>query len=730
MAGTNAGLPPGPSANFNENSPYGVNVLSKLVSGKGMVRGQPPTEYAGTGRSVRLLGFQQHPVASACIRVVAETASAIPLQVYKKWGGRDILQPTSELQRILDFPARNVSAKALRSGFITDFQIYGNAFWRIVRRTNNPDDTSPPTGLARINPEGLQIVYVDGDMNILAYVVQDHFGRVRSYDAADIVHFKDLDVSAPGVPDIFGYPRAAPALTSMAADTEATRYTRQIVGNDGTPTLAVLLNDEVDEEDAMAMQERWQQINVDRGHRGRAGFFNGVKDIKPIGFTLSNLEFPDLRRVNREDICAVFGVDPRMVGIASATKDGGLSGAQYVEARSRLVQHTIEPILLTVEDYLNLWLAPEFGDVRIRFDRDIMRDLIEDDTATSTRVRGEFKDGLRSFEESRDALRLSPTPPPTDAFSLAAGTQLVPAALMIVTPIDPAEPPTPPATSTPAPARAASDDELLTRAIRAGQRSFSRSVKLTKEQRNLLWHQFDERATKEEAPYERTARRLFNMERDDIARELAPSSRASDDAFVNAALRKIKENYKPGGKYHEQWLDSYRSIIGKTYRTSASSLADALGLDFKLSNPRVQDAIDTRAKRLADFVGDTTSRQVTSAVAAGRRAGMGAAEIGNLISKTVFGGMAESRSHMIARTESVGAMNEGEFDTAAASGVMQQKEWMTQGDDLVRETHAELDGVRINMDEEFDNGCRYPGDQAGDASEVINCRCTLLYYDE
>jgi hypothetical protein len=123
-----------------------------------------------------------------------------------------------------------------------------------------------------------------------------------------------------------------------------------------------------------------------------------------------------------------------MIGIASATSDAGLSGAQYVEARARLVQHTIEPMLAAIEDELNHWLAPEFGDVWISYDHDLLRELVEDDNATSTRVRAEFRDGLRTWEESRRALRLSPVPEPTDTILVTAGATLTPAAVAVIDP--------------------------------------------------------------------------------------------------------------------------------------------------------------------------------------------------------------------------------------------------------------------------------------------------------
>ncbi len=123
-----------------------------------------------------------------------------------------------------------------------------------------------------------------------------------------------------------------------------------------------------------------------------------------------------------------------MIGIGSASSDGGLSGIQYAEARARLVQHTIEPLFSAFEDELNHWLAPEFGDVWVTYDHDILRDLVENDTETSTRVRAEFDAGLRTWEESRRAIKLSPLPEPTDSLLKVMGRDLIPAAVAVIDP--------------------------------------------------------------------------------------------------------------------------------------------------------------------------------------------------------------------------------------------------------------------------------------------------------
>jgi len=396
-----------------------------------LVRTANPQEFKPEGATVRAEGFSRHPVVHACIRVVADIVASVPLVVLRERGNSESkVGEDHPLQRLLDYPGPRFTARQFRAKFAVDFLGYGNSFTQIERQGGQ----GRPVGLRAINAESIQSVWVDAEGDPRRYDYGNWSGIIVQVPVEDILHFRDLDMSRPFQPECFGFPRGATAIASIAADNEATKYVRQVVTNDGTPTFAVLLADEATQDDAQAMQSRYVARTVDRGKRGTPAFFGAVRDIKPLGFTLSDLEFPDLRRVSREDICAAFGVDPRMIGIASATSDAGLSGAQYAEARARLVQHTIEPMFSAFEDELNHWLAPEFGDVWITYDHDMLRDLVENDAETSERVRAEFKDSLRTWEEARRALKLPPVPIPTDTLAMTTGTQLVPAAVAVIDP--------------------------------------------------------------------------------------------------------------------------------------------------------------------------------------------------------------------------------------------------------------------------------------------------------
>lgn len=66
------------------------------------------------------------------------------------------------------------------------------------------------------------------------------------------------------------------------------------------------------------------------------------------------------------------------------------------------------------------------------------------------------------------------------------------------------------------------------------------------------------------------------------------------------------------------------------------------------------------------------------------------------------------------------------YGRAADMGIDVKKQWLAALDSRTRGSHRHLDGEAVELDAEFSNGLRYPGDPDGPASEVYNCRCTLV----
>ena len=88
-------------------------------------------------------------------------------------------------------------------------------------------------------------------------------------------------------------------------------------------------------------------------------------------------------------------------------------------------------------------------------------------------------------------------------------------------------------------------------------------------------------------------------------------------------------------------------------------------------------------------------------------------------------------------------MSYGNQEIAKRLGLQKpQKEWVSAMDDRTRDWHRQTNGQRVGIDDAFTvltpikgggvvhKEMQYTGDPEGGASNVINCRCFVIYYDE
>jgi len=87
--------------------------------------------------------------------------------------------------------------------------------------------------------------------------------------------------------------------------------------------------------------------------------------------------------------------------------------------------------------------------------------------------------------------------------------------------------------------------------------------------------------------------------------------------------------------------------------------------------------------------------------------------------------IAGNRSLTIARTEVAQAVSTARHESMKVNNIEKQ-EWITARDESVREWHADMDGEVVLVDKTFSNGLLYPNDPSGPAEEVINCRCVSV----
>lgn len=180
-----------------------------------------------------------------------------------------------------------------------------------------------------------------------------------------------------------------------------------------------------------------------------------------------------------------------------------------------------------------------------------------------------------------------------------------------------------------------------------------------------------------------------------------------------------------------QTLDNhYRSVI------------DEFGLRV-LRSQKQENQFDTIIKEFIRLYGairvtqisNTTMRQINRIIKAGELDGLGVAVIAKNIFESMRGTFSRYRSATIARTETHTAASYANHAINASLNIPNQKKrWVAVADARARSWHTAMNGVEVEMDEDFivphsgiDWRMGYTGDPRGGAANVINCRCVTLY---
>lgn len=180
-------------------------------------------------------------------------------------------------------------------------------------------------------------------------------------------------------------------------------------------------------------------------------------------------------------------------------------------------------------------------------------------------------------------------------------------------------------------------------------------------------------------------------------------------------------------------------LVGRVNRATGRREGGVIGLTEKqtqsVQNARNElEALDSRyfQRKLRDKRFDGTIRK---AISSGKP--MASVDVDRII-KSLNNRTLNYRAEMIARTETIGALNAGRLegimqmvDNGQVSADQVKLVWRATPGRRTRDTHRSMDGQEIDMGGEFvsPSGARlkYPGDRSGGApaSEVVNCRCNL-----
>lgn len=208
-----------------------------------------------------------------------------------------------------------------------------------------------------------------------------------------------------------------------------------------------------------------------------------------------------------------------------------------------------------------------------------------------------------------------------------------------------------------------------------------------------------------------------------------------EHALVRKAL-----SPRPIARLQEQFSEVYEEIfrdavhsMGPWALAHLDRVAKVTKAKKKL-DPFTQPAVDwlrRHAAKKVKGISQTTRKQIRDTLAEGTEDGETVQALADRIDALYLDEIIPNRSMAIARTETTAAANFASFTAAETTGVRMTKEWFTMGDARVRDAHADAEGQTVPIDEPFvvdEEELMYPGDPAGSAENVIECRCSMLYH--
>ena len=226
---------------------------------------------------------------------------------------------------------------------------------------------------------------------------------------------------------------------------------------------------------------------------------------------------------------------------------------------------------------------------------------------------------------------------------------------------------------------------------------------------------------------------------------------------LNAKLKRLfkKVARKASSKYAQgvfvddifflEFSDELYKILANQYRSvMRASAKRIIKQRYKQTDVEIDSMVEayiiTHTAVEVTRISETTRKLLSATIMKGIEAGDSIEIISNNIKKSTA--FSTARSTLIARTETHNAMNAGNDGISRTLELNRPvKQWNASLDERTRTWHRDMNNKKVPIDDVFivptptKNGVinyrmRYTGDQNGGASNVCNCRCFTLYFDE
>ena len=533
---------------------------------------------------------------------------------------------------------------------------------------------------------------------VAGYSISDGLGDAYQLPPDEMIFFKFYNPRNP-------YRGLAPITAirnAVVIDQFAQAWSRLLFQKQARPDYAVIAPE------GLTPTERDDlEVKLTTKFSGSDGWFKpiileqGVTDIKPLDFRPRDIGWVEQRELAREEIGAIFGVPDEIMGWGRDTYEN------FETAHNVLWTLTILPLC----GFRDITLTEFFRRVGTLKENE----RVATDTSQVAALKSDQKEKTALWE----TLVRNGVPPALASEHVGLGlpryagddvgylpSNVLPAGTATMTP------------------RAFTSARVLAVSSSASGQSIRRkaSVEYGSAAHRALWQAFIKRTDPHARRLGEAVAALIEKQKRAVLAQLHARRKDATDAAANPFDLT---------RWIEEFIEQVKPILSAAVSASgAAALADAgIGIAFDVLEPAVLEFLQARAQRFAEQVNETTWTQLKDALTEGLQNGESIPDLAARV-ESVMAERIRSSGEVIARTEIIGASNGGQILAWKQNAdLLEGKEWLATLDDRVREEHEAAHGQVVPLNAAFEVGgelLEYPGDDAGSAGNVINCRCTMI----
>jgi len=635
---------------------------------------------AAGGRKIRNPAAE-HAYAHGAISSVAQSIVQTPFRLYKRTDkNRDSpIEAGSEFNLFRKPNPMDSIEDIWEKTIIGLLQNDRGVLWILAFSETNPGPSAKPSAILLTNANKFEPVAPKGLLIGWKRLADGQF-----FPEEQILWFRYPD---PEDPWMSLNPFRALA-RSVAGDVEASVFSNEFFANGARLGLVLSSEDSIVTTDlANELEQKINAKHTGRGRRFRNLVLGGARwKTTDHSINQKDMEFINQRKFTREELRAALRIGPLFLGDVEDGNRANVLGQERVVWR-----HTLIPIIRRLEKTCEIGYFDRYANGLLgQFDTtgiealqdDLMRQAEIGEKLlklnfTPNEINELFEWGFEP-KDFRDTVFLPATQLPAEDI-LSGGLEGVPA---------------PPQED---PSQEFLGNNVIPFRLKARERwraHFNRFMKHERSVRSKISNHY-------KGVRKQTLERLRKeFEKGISVTNILWNSNASGTKLLSSITPTLKAALEDGGN----------QTLSEAGIQGSFDLGSTAASDYLLSRAPLIRNVDSAIRK-------TVGRSLSKGIAKGENLSQLQARVRKSFNTST------RRARVIAQTEAVGAYNNGK-QIAKKKHKLTRIEWLTADDPDVRDSHVGLDGVTRDNDAPFPNGLRWPHDSGGNASEIVNCRCT------